>query len=71
MSAASGRAGGERTQSALRLCLNPFRARVLPGPEVMVADSGNAFDVDGRLINERTVKGLTELMGALRDEIGR
>jgi chromate reductase len=71
MSAANGRGGGERTQSALRLCLNPFRARVLPGPEVMVADAGNAFDFDGRLINERTVKGLTELMDALRTEIGR
>ncbi|MGJ8582598.1 MAG: NADPH-dependent FMN reductase [Marinosulfonomonas sp.] len=69
LSAASGRAGGERTQSALRLCLNPFRPRVLPGPEVMVAASGQAFDEAGQLTNERTVKGLTELMQALRAEI--
>lgn len=71
LSAAGGRSGGARTQSALRLCMNPFRARVLPGPEVMVAESGDAFDADGRLINERTAKGLTELMDALRAEIGR
>ena len=69
LSAAAGRAGGERTQSALRLCLNPFRPRVLAGPEVMVAASGQAFDDQGRLTNERTVKSLTELMQALQSEI--
>lgn len=67
MSAAAGRAGGERSQYSLRLCLNPFRPHVLPGPEVMIADSRNAFDDDGALINERSVKGLNELMTALRD----
>jgi hypothetical protein len=36
MSATGGRAGGERTQFSLRLCMMPFRARVLPGPEVLV-----------------------------------
>lgn len=71
LSAAGGRSGGARTQSALRLCMNPFRAWVLAGPEVMVAESGDAFDTDGRLINERTAKGLTDLMDALRAEIGR
>jgi chromate reductase len=71
LSAAAGRSGGARTQSVLRLCMNPFRARVLAGPEVMVAGAGNAFDDDGRLINEQTEKGLTELMDALRVEIGR
>ncbi|MGL5012398.1 MAG: NADPH-dependent FMN reductase, partial [Paracoccaceae bacterium] len=49
MSAAEGRAGGERAQFSLRLCLNPFRARVLPGPEVMIAKSRTAFDAAGRL----------------------
>lgn len=67
MSAAAGRAGGERSQYSLRLCLNPFRPHVLPGPEVTIADSRNAFDEDGALINERSVKGLNELMTALRD----
>lgn len=71
VSAAAGRAGGERAQYSLRLCLNPFRARVLPGPEVMVANSGSAFDAQGRLIDEGTVRLLTDLMGQLRAEAGR
>lgn len=68
LSAAAGRAGGERAQFSLRLCLNPFRARVLPGPEVMIADSGNAFDEGGHLKDPRSVAGLEELMAALRAE---
>ena len=67
-SAAEGRAGGDRSQFSLRLCLNAFRPRLLTGPEVMVPDSGNAFGPDGRLLDARTVKGLTELMQALRAE---
>jgi chromate reductase, NAD(P)H dehydrogenase (quinone) len=66
ISAAAGRAGGERSQFSLRLCLVPFRANVLPGPEVMIADSGNAFDADGRLKDAKTVKILTDLMQDLR-----
>ncbi len=49
----------------------PFRARVLPGPEVMVAHSRAAFDAQGRLIDAQTVKVLTELMEELRAEVGR
>jgi len=70
-SAASGRGGGERSQFSLRLCLNAFRPRLITGPEVMVADSGKAFGPDGRLMDERTVKGLTELMAVLRAEAAR
>ena len=66
MSAAAGRAGGERAQFSLRLCLVPFRPQVLPGPEVMVADSGAAFDENGQLKDARTIKGLQELMDGLR-----
>lgn len=66
MSAAAGRAGGERSQFSLRLCLVPFRADVLAGPEVMVADSGAAFDDNGQLKDARTIKVLQELMDALR-----
>lgn len=68
MSAAGGRAGGERSQFSLRLCLTPFRPRLLPGPEVLVGDSGNAFDAEGRLIDARYVKALQELMDLLRAE---
>jgi chromate reductase, NAD(P)H dehydrogenase (quinone) len=69
LSAAAGRAGGERAQFSLRLCLVPFRAHVLPGPEVMIAESGNAFDTEGQLIDARSVKVMTELMQNLRDAI--
>jgi chromate reductase len=71
LSAADGRAGGERAQYSLRLCLTPFRPRVLPGPEVMIAQSRSAFDAAGRLTDERSRKGLTELMGLLRIEAER
>jgi chromate reductase len=69
LSAAAGRAGGERSQYSLRLCLNPFRPRLLPGPEVMVADSARAFDAAGRLADAMTEKLLAELMAALRAEV--
>lgn len=71
VSAAAGRAGGERSQYALRHCLTPFRPRVLPGPEVMIANSSDAFDAKGHLKDERSIKGLTELMELLRAEIAR
>jgi chromate reductase len=66
LSAAAGRAGGERTQMTLRHAMNPFRARVLPGPEVMIPAPETAFDAAGRLTNERTLALLTELMAELR-----
>ncbi|MBI1418696.1 MAG: NADPH-dependent FMN reductase [Limimaricola sp.] len=66
MSAADGRGGGDRAQFSLRLCLVPFRARVLPGPEVMVADARTQFDAAGRLTSPRYIAQLTELMDQLR-----
>ena len=66
MSAAAGRAGGERSQFSLRLCLNPFRPRVLPGPEVLVGNAKEHFDAEGRLHTESYFKPLDELMGDLR-----
>lgn len=71
VSAADGRAGGERSQYSLRLCLTPFRPRLLTGPEVLVANSRSAFDAEGRLIDERYRKSLNELMGLLRTEAER
>ncbi|MGV6812218.1 MAG: NADPH-dependent FMN reductase [Brevirhabdus sp.] len=67
MSAAAGRAGGERGQQQLLLCLAPFRANWVRGPEILVADSSNQFDEAGQLVNEMTVKMLTNHMAALRD----
>ena len=66
MSAAAGRAGGERTQFALRLCLMPFNPRLLQGPEVLVAASSKQFDADGTLTNEVNRKMLTQLMEELK-----
>ena len=71
MSAADGRSGGERAQASLRLAMVPFRARIVAGPDVLVAGSRTAFDGDGRLMDERTVKGLARLMEALKREIAR
>ena len=71
MSAADGRAGGERSQYSLRLCLTPFRPRLISGPEVLVAQSRSAFDDTGRLIDDRYRKSLIELMNILRDEATR
>lgn len=68
VSAAAGRAGGERSQFSLRLCMVPFRPRILQGPEVLVAASGKAFDEDGKLIEESYIKLLQELMDALKAE---
>jgi chromate reductase, NAD(P)H dehydrogenase (quinone) len=71
MSASDGRAGGDRGQFSLRLCLVPFRAVVLPGPEVMVAFAKEQFDAEGRLVTESYVKALGELMAELRGAIRR
>ncbi len=71
MAATGGRAGGERTQWTLRLCLTPFRPRLLPGPEVLVGNTSDQFDADGRLTNERYEAALTELMTDLRKEVER
>lgn len=71
LSAADGRAGGDRAQFALRLALTPFRPRLLTGPEVMVANCAHAFTPEGHLIDPRYTKTLTELMQSLRAEAER
>lgn len=69
MSAAAGRAGGERAQLVLRSFMVPFRPLILQGPEIHLAASYEAFDENGRLTGEVYVKELTELMAALRAAI--
>ncbi|MDG3042567.1 NADPH-dependent FMN reductase [Roseicyclus marinus] len=71
VSAAAGRAGGERSQMTMRHAMLPFRAHVLPGPEVFIAAPDKEFDDTGRLKNEMPVKLLTELMGDLRKAASR
>lgn len=70
MSAAAGRAGGERSQSILRLCMVPFQPRILQGPEVHIADCRNEFDETGRLKSDRYEATLRKLMEKLRAELG-
>ena len=67
MSATAGRSGGERTQSALRQCMTPFRPMILQGPEMLLAASYDAFNEDGTLISAHYQKTLDELMAALRN----
>ncbi|TMV06817.1 NAD(P)H-dependent oxidoreductase [Ruegeria sediminis] len=70
MSAAAGRAGGERAQMILRAFMVPFRTRILQGPEVHLADSSNEFDEQGRLTSEQYEKTVRILMQKLRAEAG-
>lgn len=71
MSAAAGRAGGERAQMVLRGFLVPFQPRVLQGPEIHLADSRNQFDDSDMLTSEIYVRELTALMQKLRAELMR
>ena len=70
MSAAAGRAGGERAQLVLRSFMVPFRPRILQGPELHLADAGNQFDDNGQLRGELYVKTLQQFMDDLRAEAG-
>jgi chromate reductase len=71
MSAAAGRAGGERAQLVLRSFMVPFQTRILQGPEMHLADSSNQFDENGRLTGELYESTLRTLMDKLRDEVAR
>lgn len=70
MSAAAGRAGGERAQMVLRAFMVPFQTRILQGPEIHLANSGSEFDDQGKLVNERYESALGTLMQKLRTEAG-
>ena len=69
MSATAGRAGGERAQFALRLCMMPFRPLILQGPEVLVAQSSEQFNEDGSLKGDIYPKMMTDLMGGLKQAV--
>lgn len=71
MSAAAGRAGGERSQSILRLCLTSFQPRLLSGPEVHIANCRAEFDDAGRLKSDRYRAAVEKLMDRVRAEISR
>ena len=69
ISSAAGRAGGERAQFALRLCMMPFGTRLLQGPEVLIGSNFQEFDEQCNLTGERYIAVLTTLMEKLRAEI--
>ncbi len=71
LSASTGVTGGVRAQYSLRHCMTPFNPRILQAPEVMIGNAAEAFDENGVLGNERTVKLLTRQMEALRGEVLR
>lgn len=71
MSAAAGRAGGERAQMILRSFLVPFQPRVISGPELHLAQSSKQFDDNGHLTSEVYRDTLQLLMDRLRAETGR
>ncbi|MBK5926762.1 NADPH-dependent FMN reductase [Rhodobaculum claviforme] len=66
LSAAAGRAGGARAQYALRLNLVAFRPALVPGPEVLVGASYEAFDADGAPREAAAVALVDEVMAQLR-----
>ncbi|MBV7377461.1 NADPH-dependent FMN reductase [Maritimibacter dapengensis] len=69
IAASDGRAGGERMMHNLILCMMPFRPDLVYGPEIFIGNSREAFDNDGRLKDERSVKFLTTLMENLRETV--
>lgn len=69
MSAAAGRAGGERSQFSLRLAMMAFRPHILQGPEVLVGGASKEFDENGKLTGESYIKFVTDLMDELRATI--
>ena len=70
LSATSGISGGARAQYALRLALVPFQPHVLTGPEVLIGNGGQAFDADGRLVSDKSIGFLQDLMDGLRARVG-
>ena len=55
----------------LRAFMVPFQPRVIPGPAVHLAGSGDQFDEAGHLTSDHYVTTLSALMQNLRSEIQR
>ena len=66
MHAAAGRAGGARSNYALRLALAPFNIDLIQAPEVLVAGAFKEFDDAGQLTSEHYTGSLIALMEKLR-----
>ncbi|MCL4116149.1 UNVERIFIED_CONTAM: hypothetical protein GTU68_043889 [Idotea baltica] len=66
LAAAAGRAGGARSNYALRLAMAPFNTNLLQGPEILIAGAQKEFDENDHLISPQYIKSLTKLMEDLR-----
>lgn len=64
--ATAGRAGGARANYALRLCMAPFQAKIVPGPEMLLAGAQGEFDDAGNLSNARYTESLTTIVQNLK-----
>lgn len=69
MSSTAGRTGGALAQYSLRSAMVPFRAKLIQGPQVLIANHANEFDENGQLISDRYRATLTELMDGLKAAI--
>lgn len=70
VSAAAGRTGGEAARFMLMSNLLQLQAHIVPGPAVLIAGAMNAFDDNGALKDEGSVKMLQAQMDNLRAAIG-
>ncbi len=62
MGATTGRYGTARAQADLRKVLSYNASLVLQRPEVMVSNARDAFDDDGRLVDEGAIRYLSEML---------
>jgi chromate reductase, NAD(P)H dehydrogenase (quinone) len=65
MGASPGQIGTARAQLYLRQILNHVHARILPPPELLVAQAHQRFDADLRLTHEPTRLVLRQMLGRL------
>ena len=70
MGAAGGSGGAANAQEALRGVLERIGASVLRAPVVAVGRARDAFDADGKLVDERVREQIRELVYSLADRAG-
>jgi chromate reductase, NAD(P)H dehydrogenase (quinone) len=71
MGASPGRFGTTRAQHHLRQCFVSLNALILNRPEVMIAGARDAFDGEGRLIDDKAREMIGRLLASLADAVRR